>query len=179
VVYHLEIASNKHLSSSYLLFLLLLLLLLLPFFVRCHNEVWKVSGSTIISQIIGAPQPLCLTGLDPSTGPYSQVIADVCDVNNPGQQWLIDSTTNHIRLPAWPIDSQCLTLFSPPLVNAYLTIFGYAPGQKINVRDIWDKSTTGPFMSTFTTSRGIASHETLLLRLSNADVATNVKRVEL
>jgi hypothetical protein len=34
-------------------------------------------------------------------------------------------------------------------------------------------------MSTFTTSRGIASHETLLLRLSNADVATNVKRVEL
>jgi hypothetical protein len=116
VVYHLEIASNKHLSYSYLLFLLLFFF----FFVRCQNEVWKVSGSTIISQIIGAPQPLCLTGLDPSTGPYSQVIADVCDVNNPGQQWLIDSTTNHIRLPAWPIDSQCLTLFSPPLVDAYM-----------------------------------------------------------
>jgi hypothetical protein len=163
----------------------------------CHNEVWKFSGSTIVSQIVGASEPLCLTGLDPSTGPYSQVISDVCD-GRPGQQWEFDTTTKQLRLPSWPESSQCLTLFSAPLVDAYmktmnngdialallnrgdtdvgpqtidLTIFGYAPGQQVNVRDVWTASSSGPYMGSFTTARGVQSHETLLLRLSNAVVA--------
>lgn len=168
----------------------------------CHNEVWKLSGSTIVSQIAGASQPLCLTGLDPSTNPSSQVISDVCD-GRPGQQWKFDPSSHQLQLPAWPSSSQCLALFSPPLVDAYmktmnngdvalallnrgstdigpqvidLTIFGYAPGQKVNVRDVWTASTSGPFMGSFTTTRGIQSHETLLLRLSNEDVAVAGRR---
>jgi hypothetical protein len=52
-----------------------------------------------------------------------------------------------------------------------LTIFGYAPGQQVNVRDVWTASSSGPYMGSFTTARGVQSHETLLLRLSNAVVA--------
>ena len=47
----------------------------------------------------------------------------------------------------------------------FAAIAGYAPAQKLMVRDIWMAQTLGPFAGNFTT-RAIDSHETLLFRLS-------------
>ena len=160
---------------------------------QCSNEIWKVSGSTIVSQVDGAAQPLCLTGVDPATAPRSQLIADVCD-GRAAQQWTLDAASKQVRLAAFPAASQCLTLFAAPPVSAYmkpmdngdvalallnrgaadvapvsvdLAQFGYAPATPVWVRDVWAATTAGPFTGSFAT-RGVASHETLLLRLSLA-----------
>ena len=165
---------------------------------QCNNEVWKVSGSTIVSQVDGAAQPLCLTGLDPASAPRSQLIVDVCD-GRAEQQWTVDAASKTVRLAAMPPASQCLTLFAPPAVDAYmktmdngdvalallnrgasdvagqtvdLTQFGYAPATPVFVRDVWAATTLGPFAGAFST-RGVASHETLLLRLSLAKPSFN------
>jgi hypothetical protein len=157
----------------------------------CNNEVWQVSGSQIVSNVSGAAAPLCLTGVDPATAPHSQLIADVCD-GRATQQWTFSASS--VSLAAMPAASQCLTLFAPPPVDAYmkpmnngdvalallnrgasdvgaqtvdLAQFGYAPAQAVYVRDVWAATTLGPFMGSFAT-RAVASHETLLLRLSLA-----------
>ena len=157
----------------------------------CSNEKWTRNGSAIVSQVAGAAQPLCLTGLDPSAGPQSQLITDVCD-GRAAQQWTADATSGTLRLAAMPAASQCLTLFAPPPLDAYmktmddgdvalallnrgaadvgpqavnLTVFGYAPSQAVYVRDVWAAATSGPLSGSFTT-RPVASHETLLLRVS-------------
>ena len=160
---------------------------------QCNNEVWKIVGATIVSQVDGAAQPLCLTGVDPASAPSSQLIVDVCD-GRPSQQWTFDASTGQVRLAAFAPAAQCLTLFAPPLFNMYLkpmsngdvalallnrgdaaianqtvdlTALGYAPAQGVMVRDVWAASTSGPHLGSFMT-RAIESHETLLLRLSNA-----------
>jgi len=159
----------------------------------CNNEKWSLVGSTIVSQVAGAAQPLCLTGLDPAAGPQSQLISDVCD-GRAAQQWTFDAAAGTLRLAAMPAAAQCLALYAPPPVSAYmkpmnngdvalallnrgsadvgpqavdLAVFGYAPGQPVFVRDVWAAATLGPFAGSFTT-RPIASHETRLLRLSLA-----------
>jgi alpha-galactosidase len=157
---------------------------------QCNNEVWKIQGSAIVSQVNGSAQPLCLTGVDPATAPRSQLIADVCD-GRAAQQWTVDAASKTVRLAAFPAASQCLTLFAPPPVNSYmktmdngdvalallnrgaadvapisvdLTQFGYAPATPVYVRDVWAATTSGPFTGSFS-SRAVASHETVLLRL--------------
>jgi len=160
---------------------------------QCSNEKWTVNGSAIVSQVSGAAQPLCLTGLDPAAGPQSQLIADVCD-GRAAQQWTVDAASGTVRLAAMPAAAQCLTLFAPPPLDAYmktmnngdvalallnrgaadvgaqavdLGVFGYAPSTPVFVRDVWAAATLGPFTGSFQT-RAVASHETLLLRLSLA-----------
>ena len=158
---------------------------------ECSNEKWSLNGSAIVSQVSGAAQPLCLTGLNPAGGPQSQLITDTCD-GRAAQQWTLDAAAGTLRLASMPAAAQCLALFAPPSVNAYmktlnngdvalallnrgaadvgaqvvdLSTFGYAPSQAVYVRDVWAALTLGPFSGSFST-RAIASHETLLLRLS-------------
>lgn len=55
----------------------------------CGNELWSYDASTgaIRTSVTPAPaQPLCVTGLDPSTQPFSTVVLDVCD-GRATQQW--------------------------------------------------------------------------------------------
>jgi hypothetical protein len=157
----------------------------------CSNEKWTLNGTAVVSQVAGAAQPLCLTGVDPATGPSTQLVVDVCD-GRAAQAWAWDAPTGTLRLPSLPAASQCLTLLAPPALDAYmktmddgdvalallnrgaaaappqtvdLTGFGYAPAQAVYVRDVWAAATLGPFSGSFTT-RAVESHETLLLRLS-------------
>lgn len=159
---------------------------------QCSNEKWKMSGSTIVSLVDGAAAPLCLTGVDPASAPQSQLIVDVCD-GRPEQQWTADAATGQLRLAAMPAGAQCLTLFAPPLYDVYakpmdngdvavallnrgsadlpaqtidLAALGYAPKQLVTVRDVWAAATSAPLSGSYT-SRPIASHETILLRIAN------------
>jgi hypothetical protein len=167
---------------------------------QCSNEKWTLNGSAIVSQVAGAAQPLCLTGLDPAAAPQSQLITDVCD-GRPAQQWTLDASSGTLRLAAMPAAAQCLTLFAPPPLDAYmkplnngdvalallnrgaadvgaqavdLSVFGFAPSQAVYVRDVWAAATLGPFSGSFMT-RAVASHETLLLRLSVAKPAAGAE----
>ena len=49
-------------------------------------------------------------------------------------------------------------------ISVDLTQFGYAPATPVYVRDVWAATTSGPFTGSFS-SRAVASHETVLLRL--------------
>jgi hypothetical protein len=156
----------------------------------CNNEEWVMKGATVQSKVVGASQPLCLTGVDPATSPASQLTVDVCDGRS-SQQWTVDASSGQLSLASMPPASACLALFTTPAVNLYskvmktgevaiavlnrgdaavgpqtvnLGTFSYAPAQGVMVTTVWTNATSGPFYGTFQTE-AVASHETLLFLL--------------
>lgn len=168
----------------------------------CGNQLWSYDAGSgaIRTQVTPAPSsPLCLTGVDPSTQPFSTALLQPCD-GRATQQWKY-GTDGSLCLPStvWS-GPTCLWQPTPSSVNMYakplapsvapngkqsqglalavlnrgdaavqgqlidLTQFSYGPSTPVMVRDIWQGVTQGPFAGNFTT-RPIASHETLLLRI--------------
>jgi len=157
----------------------------------CGNELWTwaASSGTLTSRMLGGGGPSA--GLAPARHrPPSQLVAATCAAGAPEQTWTW-AADGGLSLAAF--GGVSLQQFAPPAVNLYtkpllgghlalallnrgandlaggaalnFTDFGFAPEQKVSVRDIWAAATLGPFQGGFTT-RAIASHETLLLRLS-------------
>jgi hypothetical protein len=171
---------------------------------QCGNELYTFDKATghIVSQVTPTPaQPLCLTAVDPSTSPFSQLIVDTCATGRADQQWDFNADgTLSVSLPSSPSQPLCLTefsaggsLYAKPLLPSVapgatrpsqniaiavlnrlsgsvpgyfvdLTQFSFTPAQRVMVRDIWANQTLGPFAGNFTT-RPLASHETILMRL--------------
>ena len=157
----------------------------------CGNELWQWSAASgsITSRMQGGGG-LCLAGVNPAAGALSQLVAASCVAGSPEQTWTW-AADGSLSLNAW--GGVTLQQFAPPPVSVYakpllggdlalailnraetdlasgaslnLTDFGYAPAQKVTVRDVWAAATLGPFQGAFST-RAIASHETILLRLS-------------
>ena len=158
----------------------------------CGNQLWRWDAATgaLASRMLGGGG-LCLAGVNPAGGPPSQLVAATCAAGAPEQTWTWAANGSLALAAAW--GGVSLQQFTPPAVNLYvkpllggdlalavlnrgandlasgaalnLTDYGFAPQQKVAVLDVWAAATLGPFAGGFTT-RAIASHETLLLRLS-------------
>lgn len=158
---------------------------------------WDSTTGLISTNVTPAPSsPLCLTAVDPGSNPLSQLVLQECDASRADQKWTwgADGTLSITLANSSAPGPLCLTeyaetgmLYAKPLTggdvaiavlnrqdNAThpgytvdLSLFSLAPSQGVMVRDIWANQTLGPFTGSFTT-RPLASHETVLLRLSLA-----------
>jgi len=150
------------------------------------------SGGQITTQESGAGKQ-CLTGVPGSQGPQLSIAP--CVPGAALQTWALDGTgvlslplaqggAQCLWLPSPPPVNFYYKPLAPeggvqPLALAVLnrgdvgvggqTVslgdFGFAPSQKVIVRDIWAESNSEPVAGSFTT-RPIGSHETLLLRIT-------------
>lgn len=90
---------------------------------QCGNEQWRynsTSGEVVTQVSPSPPQPLCLTGVDASTAPFSTAVLDVCD-GRATQRWSLGSDGTLCLPPAaFPSPSTCLAQIVPPSVNVYV-----------------------------------------------------------
>ena len=135
-----------------------------------------------------------MLGEDPASSPMSQLRLGPCDGSEGvGGVWYLEGSTGRLSLAAgtFGISRPCLAgvtqpmldLFSRDMENGDLALallnrgatrqegvmillaeLGYAPAQRVIVRDVWAKETK-TVMGSYTT-RAMDTHETILLRLS-------------
>lgn len=138
----------------------------------------------------------CLIGVDPATSPASQLVLGTCDgsagaagvwsLEYTGRLGLAPGTFGEKHPCIGALAPQNLDMFMRTMENGDvalallnrgkfavgvqsidLTALGYAPAQRVYVRDVWAATTLGPVSGSFAT-RPVDSHETILMRLSLA-----------
>ncbi len=138
----------------------------------------------------------CLTASSDPSAESALVIEPCAGAGAANQTWAIDAASGALSLPlaappacVWypappPVDLYAKPLSAPPggaqpialaVLNRNkddapaqtvdLTALGFAPAQQVTVRDIWADTTSAPVSGSFET-RPIASHETLLLKIT-------------
>jgi hypothetical protein len=123
------------------------------------EQAWTWGADGTLAVTLPAPAsgaaaaaPLCLAEIVPSGSFYVKPLAPApppgaARVSQPVAVAILNrDSTEH---PGYTLD---------------LTAFSFAPAAQILVRDVWGATTYGPVSGTFTT-RPVASHETLLLKL--------------
>jgi len=93
---------------------------------QCGNELWTYNSTSqqIISQVTPTPSsPLCLTAVDPTTSPFSQIIVDTCTANQNTQQWTYNNNDHSLSVTL-PSGQYCLTEI---INNGYLYMKPLAP----------------------------------------------------
>ena len=162
---------------------------------------WAMNASNGSVVFAGAS---CLEALDPVTQPAAQIVLGECTAGAASQTWSFQDYSGRLSLapgtfgerhPAFgALAPQDIDMFMKELDNGDvalailnrsrdaagpqtvdLTRLGFAPAQRVQVRDVWAAATTVA-TGTFIT-RAIESHETLLLRL--ASVASSASMAEL
>ena len=136
----------------------------------------------------------CLIGVDPATSPANQLVLGACDgsagaagvwsLEYTGRLGLAPGTFGEKHPCVGALAPQDLDMFMRMMENGDVALallnrgrsavgaqsidlaaLGYAPAQRVYVRDVWAATTLGPVSGAFAT-RPIDSHETILMRLS-------------
>ena len=157
---------------------------------QCGNQLWTLrADGALVSREQGAGATSCLTAGSPDT---TLTLAPCATPLGPWQAWALGAG-GALSLPRAP-SAPCLAVPAPPAVSLYakplmggdlglavlnrgeagvggqvvdLGALGFAPAQRVTVRDIWEGTTSAPVQGSFTT-RAVGSHETLLLRIKLA-----------
>jgi hypothetical protein len=163
---------------------------------QLFNWTGPRSGGLLVSSEVGAGGALCLAAVPASGGSGGQLSLQPCQAGSPLQTWALAPAGGLLSLPLLPAPQcvfypapPAVSVYAKPLLplpglgqpfglavlnrNAGavggqvvdLAALGYAPAQAVTVRDIWAGTSSGPVLGNFTT-RAIASHETLLFRIT-------------
>jgi hypothetical protein len=156
----------------------------------CGNELWRLNANGTLSALGAGAAGMCLTASDPAAPPAALSLAP-CGGAPPraAQAWArgahgelaLAGTALCLQLPGAATVDTYLKPLAPrggvqPLALAVLNrgaagvgpqvidlaSLGFAPAQRVTVRDVWAAATGAPVAGSFAT-RAIDSHETLLL----------------
>ena len=154
---------------------------------------WSLNATT--GNVSFGAAASCLVAVDPATQPDHQLVLGACDGGaGAAGVWALDGSTGRLGLAPGTFGEkhpcvggaapQDLDLFMREMENGDVALallnrgragagsqtidlaqLGYAPSTQVSVRDVWAAETLSPVRGSFAT-RPLASHETILLRVS-------------